>query len=432
MTRAKDISKIITDADFSGTLDVAGNLTISGTSNFQNDITLTGASIAIADNEAVRFGAGQDLAIFHDGVGGGSYINEQGTGDLNIQAADILFKKYGTSEVFADFNADGAVQLYYDASKKFETTSTGIDITGEVTTTDDIKFTSGSRHKFVGGTGSNLELGVYSSSNTSRDVKMTIDSAGNVDVKSSGDATLKITAGGTSNDSKIDFVHGTTTDGGITFDHNGSFGSEQIIFRAGNNTPHVYIKGDGDVNHHTSGSFRAYRFNSSTNPYLNVGSIGCAYFNASSSDANAYAIVTNKDSSSTMHHICFKNINSVVGTISTSGSSTSYNTSSDHRLKENVSDMTGAIDRVKQLLPKRFNFIADDTDTLVDGFLAHEAQTVVAEAVTGTHNEVDDDGNPVYQGIDQSKLVPLLTGALKEAIAKIEELEARITTLEGN
>ena len=93
--------------------------------------------------------------------------------------------------------------------------------------------------------------------------------------------------------------------------------------------------------------------------------------------------------------------------------------------------MTGAIDRVKQLQPKRFNWIADDTNTLVDGFLAHEAQAIVAEAVTGTHNEVDDDDNPVYQGIDQSKLVPLLTGALKEAITKIEALETRIETLEN-
>ena len=93
--------------------------------------------------------------------------------------------------------------------------------------------------------------------------------------------------------------------------------------------------------------------------------------------------------------------------------------------------MTGAIDRVKQLLPKRFNFIDDGTDTVVDGFLAHEAQNVVPEAVGGTHNEVDDDGNPVYQGIDQSKIVPLLTGALKEAIEKIEALEARITALEN-
>ena len=129
--------------------------------------------------------------------------------------------------------------------------------------------------------------------------------------------------------------------------------------------------------------------------------------------------------------IAFVNTNGFVGSIKTNGSSTSYNTSSDYRLKENVSDMTGAIDRVKQLLPKRFNFIADDTNTLVDGFLAHEAQTVVAEAVSGTHDEVDDDGNAIMQGIDQAKLVPLLTGALKEAIAKIEALETRITALEG-
>jgi len=127
--------------------------------------------------------------------------------------------------------------------------------------------------------------------------------------------------------------------------------------------------------------------------------------------------------------IAFENSSgTVIGQIVGNASSTSYNTSSDHRLKENVEDMTGAINRVKQLLPKRFNFIADDTNTLVDGFLAHETQSVVAEAVTGTHNEVDDDGNAVMQGIDQAKLVPLLTGALKEAIAKIETLETENAT----
>ena len=120
-----------------------------------------------------------------------------------------------------------------------------------------------------------------------------------------------------------------------------------------------------------------------------------------------------------------------IGHVSVSGSSVAYATSSDHRLKEAVVDMTGAIARVKQLAPKRFNFIADTTDTLVDGFLAHEAQTVVPEAVTGTHNEVDADGNAVMQGIDQSKLVPLLTAALKESIAKIETLETKVAALEA-
>ena len=143
----------------------------------------------------------------------------------------------------------------------------------------------------------------------------------------------------------------------------------------------------------------------------------------------------------TKGHIIFKRgTNGVlVGAITSTTTATSYNTSSDYRLKENAVDMTGAITRVKSLEPKRFNFIADTTNTLVDGFMAHEVQTVVPEAITGTHNEVDADGNPVYQGIDQSKLVPLLTGALQEAIAKIEALEtemtalkSRVTTLEGN
>lgn len=119
------------------------------------------------------------------------------------------------------------------------------------------------------------------------------------------------------------------------------------------------------------------------------------------------------------------------GTITTNGSSISYNTTSDYRLKENVVDLTSATERLKQLSPKRFNFIAD-ADTTVDGFLAHEVQSVVPEAINGEKDGVDNDGNPKYQGIDQSKLVPLLTASLKEAIAKIEELETRIATLEGN
>jgi hypothetical protein len=154
----------------------------------------------------------------------------------------------------------------------------------------------------------------------------------------------------------------------------------------------------------------------------------------------------------------FNNSNGTrVGTINCQTNGTSYATTSDYRVKENVADMTGAIDRVKALSPKCFNFISDPDDTTVDGFLAHEAQAVVPEAVTGTHNEVetwtqqeiddgdapdgtsagdnklDDNGNtiPVMQGIDQSKLVPLLTGALQEAITKIETLETEMTDLKA-
>ena len=116
----------------------------------------------------------------------------------------------------------------------------------------------------------------------------------------------------------------------------------------------------------------------------------------------------------------FRRDNTNVGSISVTTTATSYNTSSDYRLKENVVPMTGAADRVKALKPSRFNFIAEP-DITVDGFLAHEAQEIVPESVTG-----EKDGEEM-QGIDQSKLVPLLTGALQEALAKIEALEQRLT-----
>ena len=142
----------------------------------------------------------------------------------------------------------------------------------------------------------------------------------------------------------------------------------------------------------------------------------CPFLGESSTTSNSVALL-------------FANPNGVRGSIVIQSGSTAYNTTSDYRLKENVIDLDGAIDRVKQLAPKRFNFINDEKT--IDGFLAHEAATVVPESVTGTHNEIDAKGNPVYQGIDTSKLVPLLTAALQEEIAKREALEARIAALEG-
>jgi len=130
-------------------------------------------------------------------------------------------------------------------------------------------------------------------------------------------------------------------------------------------------------------------------------------------------------STNNLYQIRFFNPNGDVGSIRTSGSSTAYNTSSDYRLKENVVEMTGALDRVGALKPSRFNFIAD-ADKTVDGFIAHEVAEVVPEAISGEKDAVDEEGNPVYQGIDQSKLVPLLVGAIQELKAEIETLKSQI------
>ena len=120
--------------------------------------------------------------------------------------------------------------------------------------------------------------------------------------------------------------------------------------------------------------------------------------------------------------------------------STTYNTSSDYRLKENVTNLTDALTRFKKITPRRFNFIDDKDNQLVDGFIAHEVSTAVPEAVTGTKDQVElaDDnekgikkGDPIYQQLDYSKFVPLLTAALQEEVAKREALEARVAALEG-
>ena len=166
----------------------------------------------------------------------------------------------------------------------------------------------------------------------------------------------------------------------------------------------------------------------------------------------------------------FANNNGIVGSITMSGSATAYNTSSDYRLKENVSTITGGLSRLMQLNPIRFNWISDETDTQVDGFLAHEVSPVVPESINGEKDEMQTDEEvlildgkihslgiseeqwnvivndpnrdynlypegvewrasftqPKYQGIDQAKLVPLLVAALKELTLKVNTLEAAV------
>jgi hypothetical protein len=156
--------------------------------------------------------------------------------------------------------------------------------------------------------------------------------------------------------------------------------------------------------------------------------------------------------------MAFVNSNGTVGSITTNRSATAYNTSSDYRLKEAWVPMTGASERVLALKPINFAWKVDGSR--VDGFLAHEAQAVVPECVTGTKDAMmdeeyevtaaieatyDEDGNeltaaveavmgtrsvPDMQGIDQSKLVPLLTAALQEALTAITDLKARVAALE--
>jgi hypothetical protein len=118
-----------------------------------------------------------------------------------------------------------------------------------------------------------------------------------------------------------------------------------------------------------------------------------------------------------------------VGGVDFSNTATSFPTSSDYRLKENVVPISNAVTRLNQLKPVRFNFIAEP-DKTIDGFLAHEVATVVPNAVSGEKDAVNADGTIKVQALDHSKLIPLLVGALQELSTKVETLESQVEMLQ--
>ena len=173
-----------------------------------------------------------------------------------------------------------------------------------------------------------------------------------------------------------------------------------------NNTEHMRVANNGDL-------------------YVNCTALPSASVKGFGIDAKSSVgmIVTATNTTSADSHYQTFNPNGQVGSIQTSGSATSFNTSSDYRLKENQVAIADGITRLKNLKPYRFNFKVDP-DTTVDGFFAHEVSSIVPEAISGEKDAVDENGDIKAQGIDQAKLVPLLTAA-------IIELEARVKTLEG-
>ena len=255
------------------------------------------------------------------------------------------------------------------------------------------------------------------------------------------------------------------------------FGTNEIYLMARNAS--AYIEAEYIAESH---EFRGYG-NDSGNLAMKIDSSANIIFGASSTSAPSYYFSPdsgggslNKATNSTNSRTAFNfiNPNGTVGSITTSGSATAYNTSSDYRLKENIVTDWDATSRLKQLKPSRFNF-KDNKDLTVDGFLAHEVSSIVPEAVIGTKDETEKisnvvlnadgtvlthsvskekweadklpttnaDGNeeeplyssdttwveskiiPKYQGIDQSKLVPLLVKTIQELEARVADLESK-------
>ena len=140
-------------------------------------------------------------------------------------------------------------------------------------------------------------------------------------------------------------------------------------------------------------------------------------------------VLSNKDTGSGAQYAAyFLRNNSIVGSIQTTNTATSYVTSSDYRLKNTIAPMTGALAKVGQLNPVTYKWNTDNSES--QGFIAHELQAVIPDCVVGEKDAVDENGNPVYQGIDTSFLVATLTAAIKEQQALIQSLTTRISALE--
>ena len=147
------------------------------------------------------------------------------------------------------------------------------------------------------------------------------------------------------------------------------------------------------------------------------------------SGGGSNVIESRQTGSGTQYHVIYMNSNGAVGSVTTTGSATSFNTSSDYRLKENIAPMTGALAKVAQLKPVTYTWKA--TGETSQGFIAHELQAIVPDCVTGEKDAVDDNGNPIHQGVDTSFLVATLTAAIQELKAELDATKAEVQALKG-
>ena len=183
----------------------------------------------------------------------------------------------------------------------------------------------------------------------------------------------------------------------------------------------------------TSGGTLAERMRIDSSGSVLVGrtsNLGTSRFvvESDSASVNPMTVSNSRSTAATEYSILFYRNGSIVGSVQTSLSATSYVTSSDYRLKENIAPMTGALDKVQALKPVIYDW---KTGGSSQGFIAHELAEVCPEAVTGEKDAVNEDGSIKPQGIDTSFLVATLTAAIQEQQAMITSLTARIAALEN-
>jgi hypothetical protein len=417
------------------------NVVEDTTPQLGGDLASNGNDILFADNDKAVFGAGSDLQIYHDGSN--SRIQEGGTGSLLVRGTNLQLQDSDGYDYLTctDGGNGGTVALKHLGSTVFSTTSTGIDVTGTVELDNlTIAGAQGTDGQVLTSTGSgiawedasggtattinnNADNRVITGSNTANtlngEANFVFDGT-NVGIgTTSPDHLLEIETASSSVAPKLGFRN---TQAGVQIGMPAN--TNALYFVTGDNE-RMRLTSTGLGIGTTSNDGRLHVVDDTANPQLTV-------HKNSSGVSDAMRVRHGRGLSGfSGTGISFRrNDNTQVGAVVIGFTSTTYQTSSDYRLKENVDYEFNALDRVAQLKPARFNFI-EDADITVDGFLAHEVQDIVPQAITGEKDAVDDEGNPEYQGIDQSKLVPLLTKAIQEQQELINNLTARIEQLEN-
>ena len=251
---------------------------------------------------------------------------------------------------------------------------------------------------------------------TNSSERVRVNSSGNVGIGTSPNKRLTVY----SDDGYIQMLNAQTGTGNT----DGSF----IGVEGGTTALRIVNQENDAISFHTNGL---------ANERMRIDSSGYLLINQTSNVTSSYlqikgaqpAISCESTSTGSVSQVLFRNPNGQVGSIGTSGTSTSYNTSSDYRLKENIAPMTGALAKVAALNPVTYTWKVDGFAG--QGFIAHELQAVVPDCVTGEKDAIDEEGKPQYQGIDTSFLVATLTAAIKEQQALIEQLTTRIAALEA-
>ena len=408
--------------------------------DFQNsvgfsDISVDGSlNMNFSNNHKLQLGDSQDLQIYHDGSD--SYIKAPVTGGLILESAvtnEHLFVKAGVNGDFRAHVNNGTLALICNAatqntelhcggSKKLETTSAGVQVTGALNVTTTMHIPDGNIGLQIGSS-NDLTLNhngtdSYITSSTGNFVIQHTNNSGSLVMKAN-DFFLR-------SNTNENYFRGQV-DGSVELYHNNNKRFRTISNGVNvvdtNNTPVLQWEGasnntiakiEADQINADTGELRFYTesggnlgervrlkhnnaimINTTSNPtsnaegYVNlIVDNGRDGFNIRHNHSgNCINLWRANGDGGLIHFYRGNSSQNGVGSISVNSSSTSYNTSSDYRLKENAVAISDGITRLKTLKPYRFNFISDE-NTIVDGFFAHEV-TAVPEAITGTKDEVD-------------------------------------------